>query len=97
MKKITHFFVCTARAPHFPKPLAERASWGVGRARLCSLFCGRMELQETAPVRSFASLTSAEAAERLKCDVQAGLSSSEAEQRLTLHGPNCARRTAPRR
>ena len=54
-----------------------------------------MELQETAPVRSFASLTSAEAAERLKCDVQAGLSSSEAEQRLTLHGPNCARRTAP--
>lgn len=49
-----------------------------------------MQLQERTTVASH-SLTPQQAAELHKVDAQSGLSSSEAAQRLALHGPNCAR------
>ena len=49
-----------------------------------------MQLQERTTVASH-SLTPQQAAELHKVDAQTGLSSSEAAQRLALHGPNCAR------
>ena len=49
-----------------------------------------MQLQERTTVASH-SLTPQQAAEQHKVDAQSGLSSSEAAQRLALHGPNCAR------
>ena len=47
-----------------------------------------MELQKPSIVAS--ALTPQQAAEQYKVDAECGLSSSEAEQRLALHGPNCA-------
>ena len=51
-----------------------------------------MQLQERSTAAS--ALTAAQAAEQYKVDAECGLSSSEAAQRLALHGPNCARRAS---
>ena len=48
-----------------------------------------MQLQERTTPAS--ALTPQQAAEQFKVDAECGLSSSEAAQRLAVHGPNCAR------
>ena len=69
---------------------AARLLRGAGAAGPQHLASESMQLQERTTVASH-SLTPQQAAELHKVDAQSGLSSSEAAQRLALHGPNCAR------
>ena len=55
----------------------------------------RMELLPNGRITVACALTPQQAAEQYKVDADCGLSSSEAEQRLALHGPNCARHACP--